>query len=102
MFVQPSIGFRSKFFDMGMSIRGTYLNLALVGTSYHQEEFSVSSGNYFFLEPNAFIGVGYKGVKLNFHRTLLTQIGGSSFSYYSDAPAYLSLSVQLDFDKLFR
>jgi hypothetical protein len=104
--LQPSVIFRSKFFDAGLSTRFSHVgyNVERVA-NVHDREFEalrdMESSKYFFAEPNAFVGVGYKGIKLNLHLTQALKLNNADL-YYLDSPQlYMSLSANYKLSKLF-
>ncbi len=103
--IQPSFAITTKIFDIGFSGRFSYVDYKL--NRYKGEEFDshytqlhdIGKKPFYFFEPGFFIGLGYKGIKLNFHRLKLNKLNDAKILYYEDT-AYLCLSLKFDIDKL--
>jgi len=103
---QTSAAFTSKFIDAGLSSR--FMKMV------YQTEFSSSSfmtyeevlGDvglrpFHFSELSGFIGLGYKGVKLNLQIIQAYKLNKGEISMY-DNDGYLSLSINLKWSDIFK
>ena len=107
-FLQPSIALTSTFVDFGISGRFSYVDFKMdrhVGQEYDgyfTQIYDVGKEAFYFFEPNLFIGVGYKGIKLNYHFLSVNKLNDSKIEYYSESTPYLSLSMKFDIAKIFK
>lgn len=103
IFIQPSLAFTSKFVDFGISSRFSYVDYRLYSVDYYSSDlYDVGKRKFFFFEPHIFLGLGYKGIKLNYHIANLFKINTSEILYFKDEVGYLSLSLKFDINKLIK
>lgn len=106
--LQPSFAVTSTLVDFGFSSRFSCVNYKVHRYTEHLSDYQISDlgdagkSLFYFFEPNIFIGIGYKGVKLNYHYVTLTKMNDSEISYYDGNTAYLSLSVKYEIGKLWQ
>ena len=107
-FLQPSLALTSKFVDFGFSGRFSYVDFKMdrhVGAEYDgyfTKLYDVGKDAFYFFEPNLFIGLGYKGIKLNYHFLGVNKLDDSKIEYCKESIGYLSLSMKFDITKLFK
>ena len=107
VYLQPSFGYESKFVDFGASTRLSYLNYKVdyFDTKYGRENTSLKDVGikpFYFIEPNLYIGLGYKWIKLNYHYMVLNKLNSAKIEYYRDNVSFFSLSIKYDIDKIFK
>ena len=111
-YIQPSVGFSSDFFEVGISMRITNLhyNLNQVkefnsynGNTLRDEFYLYDVGliNYVFLEPALTVGLGYKGLRLRFQFVGLNKMDGNYLRYYEDSFGYYSLNGKFNISDIF-
>ncbi|MCP4457110.1 MAG: hypothetical protein GY816_03635 [Cytophagales bacterium] len=101
-FIQPSLGYSSKFFDVAISTRLTRTNYRLKvmprDVSYlnsYYELYDVGKRNFYFVEPALTLGVGYKNIKLRVQKVSASQLGSGNIRYYK-RNTIVSINILLD------
>ncbi len=106
-FLQPSFAYTSKFFDAGISSRFTYLDYTVKRAPANYSSTNLDdlrdmpSRGFVFFEPQFYFGIGYKGVKLNYHSVSLKKLNDAHVLFSDESIAYLSLSIKLNADVIF-
>lgn len=101
--IQPSIALTSKIFDCGLSFRLSNVDYELHRFAYNSEYdenlMNIGKDKFYFFEPHAFIGLGYKGIKLNYHTLITKKINAPKILYYETPTGYFSLSLKYTLGK---
>lgn len=105
--IQPSFAIASRFVDFGISSRFSSVDYKLDRfvderfDYYFIDLYDIGNHQFHFFEPHMYFGIGYKGLKLNYHIVNLSKINDPEILYYNNTVGYLSLGVKLDIDKIF-
>lgn len=73
IYLQPSIALTSKYFDIGFSVRMSYINFGLDNNTMYQfdrQDYNLNQMEdhaFYFMEPQLFVQGGYKWAKLGFY-----------------------------------
>lgn len=108
IFIQPSFAITSKFVDFGISSKFSYVNYKIdrIVSEQYSNHFAdlhdVGKQQFHFIEPHIYFGLGYKGIKLNYHIVNTHKMNDSEILYYNNVIGYLSLSLKFDIDKIFK
>lgn len=108
-YLQPGFSLNSRFLDFGFSTRLSYLKYGLQINDYAETMapynaynlYELGSRPFYFIEPHAYIGIGYKGIKLNYHIAESIHLGEGKLAYREGTESYLSLSLRVDIEKIF-
>lgn len=104
-YLQPSIALTSKFIDIGLSMRMSYVDFGFKNNTsiqYNREDydlFSIEDHNYYFLEPQIFARVGYKWVKIGLYINEAHNLTKHEIEY-KDGDFGLILHLQFKIDDL--
>jgi len=109
-FIQPSIGFSNKYFDLAISTRFSRVHYDLkqlknfdLSISQSFEEYydfqDVGKRDFYFFEPAITAGVGYKFIKLRYQGIFVNKLSSGNLRYIHKN-SYLLLNITFNINKM--
>jgi hypothetical protein len=93
-FIQPSLGYKNKFFDFALSSR-----FSRVKYEESTNMYNVSKSPFFFAEPAITVGLGYKNIKLRCQKTYIQKLNPQELAYIQQSLSW-SLNVTCNLEDM--
>lgn len=106
IYIQPSLAFTSKFIEVGLSTRCSYVDYTLDShVPFDRKEYeiyNIEHENFYFFEPQVYAKVGYRWVKVGFFINRAFNLTNNSINYEDDTGIGMVFSLQFKLNDLFK
>ena len=111
LFLQPSIGYSRKYFDIALSARISKVNYNLHPTDLFitilesekkpTDYFQIEESDFYFFEPSITLGAGFENFKLRYQYILTNKLN-PSYLEYTKNNFFITLTANFNLNKVIK